>query len=591
MNILTDILSLFKRKKFREYVKPDDVIVIGINEEPDIEGIASPVPYKDVKLVKYKDFLAGTECENVNVPLGDSNAGVFRDKTTDPITGECFDNFRRLRSVGINLSIDENGDYIDFDCTAEENTASNVGGGAEVFQQKIGEDLVFRTLESQDETITITQNADTIDFSVADGIWSTVDAAGLVTYYPLYSDALTAASSGDTITLHTDYELSTGTGHTLKDGVNINLNGFTYTYSNTDTSSAFSDVLAPGSVNVRIYNGTVIRKDQSVTGGAFDTLALQITQASRVECSGVKFINLNGWGISLEGILINAFAQGSVGGIALGEIFDLRNSYGISSSGSGISAQGATKQLSSVVNSVGESVTGIGLSLFGANVQGCIGRSIDNDSEQPGVKLDSCLSQNISGYSKSGSGVVASFGKISNCTGVTEASSLLLSFSGVLLNNVVYSQNINGFANSSTETTRGITIISDGQGVPQIHSHLSAIATSIDSVGMEIIANNDFANNDNVMIFKNCTSSGDNIGCRLDSSNFSINEDNLITMLNCSFNSKQDAGIALESINSNGDLKYANCAFRTGNNSLGTPIVGVTQTITNTPDPQGNIYT
>jgi hypothetical protein len=590
MNILTDILSLFKRKKFRNYVKPDDVIVIGINEEPEIEGIASPVPYKDVKLVKYKDFLAGTECENVNVPLGNSNAGVFRDKTTDPITGECFDNFRRLRSVGINLSIDENGDYIDFDCTAEENTASNVGGGAEVFQQKIGEDLVFRTLESQDGTITITQNTDTIDFSVADGIWSTVDAAGLVTYYSLYSDALAVASSGDTITLHTDYELSTGTGHTLKDGVNINLNGFTYTYSNTDSSSAFSDVLAPGSVDLRIYNGTVIRKDQAVTGGAFDTLALQIAQGGRIECSGVKFINLNGWGISLEGTLINAFAQGSVGGIALKQTFDLRNSYGTSGSGTGVSTEDITKQNSSVVNSVGESVSGIGISLLGANVQGCIGRSI-GETEQPGVELDSCLSQNISGYSKSGSGVIVNFGKISNCTGITEASSLAISFSGVVLNNVVNSQNINGFADTSVENNRGITIISDGQGIPQIHSHLSAVATSIDSVGMEIIANNDFANNDNVMTFKNCTSSGDNIGCRLDSSNFSINEDNIITMLNCSFNSEQDAGIALESINSNGNLGYANCAFRTGNNSLGTPIVGVTQTITNTPDLQGNIYT
>ena len=69
MNILTDILSLFKRQKFKTHVDPDDVIVIGINEPPDIEGAASPIPYKDVKLVKYKDFLASTTCQNVNLPL------------------------------------------------------------------------------------------------------------------------------------------------------------------------------------------------------------------------------------------------------------------------------------------------------------------------------------------------------------------------------------------------------------------------------------------------------------------------------------------------------------------------------------------
>ncbi len=51
MNILTDILGLAKRKKFLETAKPTDVLVIGISEEPDMTGVASPVPYKDVKLI------------------------------------------------------------------------------------------------------------------------------------------------------------------------------------------------------------------------------------------------------------------------------------------------------------------------------------------------------------------------------------------------------------------------------------------------------------------------------------------------------------------------------------------------------------
>lgn len=169
MNILTDILSLFKRQKFEEHVDPDDVIVIGISEPTDIEGVASPVPYKDVKLVKYKDFLETTNCDNVNVPLLDSNAAVFKDKTTDPITEECTNNFRRLKSLSLNLTINENGDFVEFNNLAEANTASNTGGEVEVFKEKIGEDLIFRTLTSADGSVVITQDTNVIDFSSTTG--------------------------------------------------------------------------------------------------------------------------------------------------------------------------------------------------------------------------------------------------------------------------------------------------------------------------------------------------------------------------------------------------------------------------------------
>ena len=148
MNILTDILSLFKRKKFITNVKADDVIVIGINEEPEIEGIASPVPYKDVKLIKYSDFLESTTCENVNVPLLDSSPAVFRNLSVDPVTGDCFNNFRRLKSISLNLTVNQNGDFIEFDNLAEANTASNIGDGIGIFKQKVGEDFEFKSITS-----------------------------------------------------------------------------------------------------------------------------------------------------------------------------------------------------------------------------------------------------------------------------------------------------------------------------------------------------------------------------------------------------------------------------------------------------------
>ena len=56
MNILTDILSLLKRKQYTKALKADDVIVVGVHEEPDMLGVASPIPYKSVRLAKLSDL-------------------------------------------------------------------------------------------------------------------------------------------------------------------------------------------------------------------------------------------------------------------------------------------------------------------------------------------------------------------------------------------------------------------------------------------------------------------------------------------------------------------------------------------------------
>ena len=51
MNILTDILSLIKQDKYASSAADNDVIAIGVHEEPDMLGISSPIPYKSVKVI------------------------------------------------------------------------------------------------------------------------------------------------------------------------------------------------------------------------------------------------------------------------------------------------------------------------------------------------------------------------------------------------------------------------------------------------------------------------------------------------------------------------------------------------------------
>ena len=165
MGALRDILGYFTRNKFLKEADPEDVLIIGVHTEPDMTGVPAPVPVKDAKLIKIKDLdIKSTPCENVNVGSG---AGVFAKQSTDP----CVNEFRSLKSINLNLSIEQQGNEIEFDTTAEENKAQNVGSGQGIYKDKTGETLNFRSLTSSDSSISITQSEDgnEIDFKCPSG--------------------------------------------------------------------------------------------------------------------------------------------------------------------------------------------------------------------------------------------------------------------------------------------------------------------------------------------------------------------------------------------------------------------------------------
>ncbi|MFB6174101.1 MAG: hypothetical protein ABEI39_05600 [Halobacteriales archaeon] len=78
-----------------------------------------------------------------------------------------------------NLSVTDDADgtvTVDASTSGEANTASNVGTGAELFKQKSGSDLEFRTLLTEG-ALSTTQNADTVSLG---GPWADGDADGLL---------------------------------------------------------------------------------------------------------------------------------------------------------------------------------------------------------------------------------------------------------------------------------------------------------------------------------------------------------------------------------------------------------------------------
>ena len=154
MNILTDILSLIRRGVFTKLAEKDDVIVLGKwNETPDMTGVASPIPYKAVKLIKVSDFkIAAEHCDHANsplVPTGDT-AGVYQKTVSDETTEECTVYFRTLKSLSSNLTlaVSTDDDYVEITTEGEPNTAANVGTGAGVWKNKVDETLNFKSLAS-----------------------------------------------------------------------------------------------------------------------------------------------------------------------------------------------------------------------------------------------------------------------------------------------------------------------------------------------------------------------------------------------------------------------------------------------------------
>ena len=166
MNILTDVLSLIKRSVFAKKANLDDVLILGTNEQPDMTGVASPIPYKSIKVIKVKDFkIASEHCNHANAPAVPTTKGqVYQTTVVDPETDECTVYFRSLKSLSSNLSIAISSDnnYVELETTGEPNTAQSLGSGQVIYSGKVGETLQFKSLSASGIELTSTASDITI---------------------------------------------------------------------------------------------------------------------------------------------------------------------------------------------------------------------------------------------------------------------------------------------------------------------------------------------------------------------------------------------------------------------------------------------
>ena len=251
----------------------------------------------------------------------------------------------------------------------------------------------------------------------ASGIFGIANTSGVYTYYATLTLAMAAAVSGNTIEMFTDVIETGAVKITLKDGVNINGNGHTYTLNNTGTIQAFE---TPASVNTscNVINLFVIRKGNTGTGLS-EGLVFYFGGSSTgtINFTGSVFTNLGtGSAVYTAGTVeINkliAYASSDRATIMIESNATFNNCTAYATGGGvAIQCQNGGK----LQNCIGNANTGTGIVGLAGHQNNCIGTSVSNAGFTAYVSATNCIGRSTSGHGFYG-GYVNNF---TNCTGIS----------------------------------------------------------------------------------------------------------------------------------------------------------------------------
>jgi len=293
----------------------------------------------------------------------------------------------------------------------------------------------------------------------ASGIFGISNSSGVYTYYATLTLAMAAAVSGNVVEMFANYTETGAVSITLKNGVNINGNGYTYTLNNSGTTNTLT-ITNSVETSCKILNITFIRSGNT---GAATNMSTGINSSGVLDFTGstlrntgggaaiyitspMDINNLTAYGIAGTGIRSDTstgtritncigYATGGGAGIYTNNGGDLYNCTGYSDSGYGIYA-GAGMSM----NCVGISASGVGMQVNQYSYN-CVGRSNSSYGFQAS---GATILSNCSGYSVSGAGFYAAIcSNIVNCYGWSSSSY------GVQFNGTTYAINITSHSVSS----------------------------------------------------------------------------------------------------------------------------------------------
>lgn len=206
------------------------------------------------------------------------------------------------------------------------------------------------------------------------------NSIGKYNYYNSLQEAIDIANSGDTIELFSSIVETGNVSINLKNGVNINGNGNTYTLNNSGTTNAFIDGGTTTRKDVYIFN--LIIKRIGGTNNLYNSLSMYINGNSTIFCNNVWLINSFGTGLyvygdnskpaKVIGVKINSEVNGANIGGTSGISGELKSSHVISNTGIGINVG-----LGRLFDCIGESTSGYGI-YNGGEIYNCKGISNTN---------------------------------------------------------------------------------------------------------------------------------------------------------------------------------------------------------------------
>lgn len=114
------------------------------------------------------------------------------------------------------------------------------------------------------------------------------DSNGVYTYYSDFTTAMGAAVAGDTVEMFGDITETGNVTITIPSGVNLNMNGHTYTLDGSD-NTAFQYTNGVGT-RTKIINGTIIKKNSPTPLGGGNGLYIG-SSPDLIDCNGLTVIS------------------------------------------------------------------------------------------------------------------------------------------------------------------------------------------------------------------------------------------------------------------------------------------------------------
>lgn len=418
----------------------------------------------------------------------------------------------------------------------------------------------------------------------ASGVWGISDTSGNYTFYTTLTLAMAAATAGQTIELFADVTETGNVTVTLKNGVNINGNGHTYTLSVANASPAL--ITADSSVvDIGIFNITIKRTNSTTNAGT--CFSTGINSDGR--------INFNG------STLINTGAGHGIGYVSYNGNVSIYNAYAVANSGAAIIVN-SNSTTCKIVNCTGVSSSNAGIYAQAfCDIVNCIGES----TSSAGIIALSNTCSNSIGRSVSGTGIQSNGASITNSTGISSSSYGMFGNNAGYFVDCVASSSANYgmyLYNSESFVVKKCYIGSSSSIALYFSGSIGAHKIDVWDTHAVSSANYAFGTGNGSMVLHNCTAETTASACvsaknsmyncvaRCKWNNAGghavvVNDTNQFDITNCSLIVTNASANALYRATAT-TINYANNAFK----GATTPVnANITQGIVNTHDNQGNI--